>query len=139
MQVHVEEQRATDPHVTLSRDNDRQYIFVSYEHTITSLEAAEGLEWWFPYANGGAYRAVIHGATLEHGLNIIGPATQLSLYVQSPNESVRIKIHDFGKLPQEEELTHTYVVPAGARGILVIIGAQLGDIFKASYLVEQRR
>jgi hypothetical protein len=138
MQYRVEPLRDTDPHISLSKEDARQFIFVHYEHTITALEASDGLEWWFPISDGDGYHTIIRNASLKHKLNITGPGSELVLYVQSPDEQTRLLIHDFGNLAGEEPVAE-FIVPHGARGILRIIGGKEGDLFRASYLVERVR
>lgn len=137
MNKYVEEQRP-DHLVRLSRSEDTNYTFAEYDHEVSVSDASDGFEWWFPYANGLGYRSVIHNATLSHNTNVLGFG-HVRLCLQSPDEQTRTMVHEFTKFAGMERVTHEYVVPRGARGILTIEGAVALDIFKARYLVERRR
>lgn len=136
MNEYVEEQRP-DHLVQLSRDKDRNYAFVEYTHEVSSTDASDGFEWWFPYANGLGYRNVIHNATLSHNNRVRNG--HIFLFLLAPNETTKNLIHEFRKASGLERVAGEFVVPRGSRGVLEIVGAREGDVFRATYLVERRR
>lgn len=134
MNKYVEEQRP-DHLVQLCRDEHRHYTFVEYTHEVSIADARDGFEWWFPYANGLGCGSVIHKATLSHGVNVLGNG-HIFLFLLAPNETTKNLIHEFRKVSGVERVTGEFIVPQGSRGVLEIVGAQEGDVFRVTYCME---
>lgn len=134
--IHVEDQRETDPHLVTGPPFDvRSYLFVDYTYgPITAQEEDEGLEWWFPMANGDGRHARVHHATLV----MPDGADGITLYLQSPDEESRVLIYKFNPLLLVEHVVDCpFHTPVGSRGIIVFDKPDKDQTFGASYLVER--
>lgn len=141
MAIFVQPQREPEAgdqvNAPFSRQRERlqSWIFIHYEFTVTA-EFAGYFEWWFPYVDFAGRDSRIWYATLEKS-NLITAPQICRLVAQSPSDGVRLLLHDFDwKAGIDKVPGDNYLLPDGARGILIFDSVTVGTVLRADYLVE---